>query len=134
MEVTFNMTNGNVFIEGVKISLGDDGEIIPKLRGFSKNLVNCNALGNEYLSAKKFSTLGSSALLVIHTKNRNVVSICILFDEIVFFDRTILESKIIKRFERKYGMAVGGSSSTVGEIGNFTWGKHIFLTIRAKAI
>jgi hypothetical protein len=120
MEVTFNLLSGKVLIEGVNISLTADGEIIQKFTGFH------NFSSSEYRSCNKFATLSASAELIVAVDQLSIVSICILFDWIVFFDRTLLESKIIRRFEKKYGATIKEVSSTTGEVGKFPWGDAYF--------
>jgi hypothetical protein len=93
MEVTFDLSSGNVLIEGVNISLTADGEIIPKFMGFHRSSSSSQTIQSEYRSCKKFTTLSSSADLIVAVDQLRLVSICILFDWIVFFDRTLLESK-----------------------------------------
>jgi hypothetical protein len=126
MEVTFDLSSGNVLIEGVNISLTADGEIIPKFMGFHKSSSSSQTIQSEYRSCKKFTTLSSSADLIVAVDQLRIVSICILFDWIVFFDRTLLESKIIRRFEKKYGATIMVVSSTTGEVGKFLWGDAYF--------
>ena len=122
MEVTFDLSSGNVLIEKVNISLSPNDEIISKFKGFYKFSSTSNKLEDEYRSLNKFRSLSSSADVTVVVDRLKIVSICILFDEIVFFDRTLLESKIIRRFEKKYGTKISGISSTIGEVGNFPWG------------
>jgi hypothetical protein len=126
MEVTFDLLNGNVLIEGINISLTADGEIIQKFTGFHKFSSTSQTTQSEYRSCNKFTTLSSSVDLIVAVEKLRIVSICILFEWIVFFDRTLLESKIIRRFEKKYGETIREVSSTTGEVGKFLWGDAFF--------
>jgi hypothetical protein len=126
MEVTFDLSSGKVLIEGVNISLTADGEIIPKFPGFHKSSSRSQTIQIEYRSCNKFTTLSSSADLIVAVDQLRIVSICILFDWIVFFDRTLLESKIIRRFAKKYGAKIREVSSTTAEVGKFLWGDACF--------
>jgi len=126
MEVTFDLSSGDVLIEGVNISLSANGEIIPKSMRFYKFCSSSQRLETEYRSCNKFMTLSSSADLIVSVDALRIASICILFDWIVFFDRTLLESKIIRRFEKKYGTTIREVSSTTGKVGKFLWGDAHF--------
>ena len=80
----------------------------------------------SFQSRRKFITLSAAASIVVDVTAGKIASICILFDEITFFEKSLLESKIIKRFEKKYGISVKVPSPTVGEVGNFAWGSAAF--------
>jgi hypothetical protein len=65
MDVIFGLSSGNVLIEGVNISLTADGEIIPKFTGFHKSSSSSQTIQSEYRSCNKFTTLSSSAGLIV---------------------------------------------------------------------
>lgn len=127
MEVTFNFPSGDVLIEKVRVSIDTSCQILPNLNGGFMALDKPDKVEGRYQSKRKLTTLSAGASIVVDVTAGKIASVCILFDEIIFFEKSILESKIIKRFEKKYGISVKGSSPTVGEIGNFSWGSASFL-------
>jgi hypothetical protein len=127
VEVTFDFSSGDVLIEKVKISIDISCQILPNLNGGFMALEKPDKVEGRYQSKRKFTTLSAEASIVIDVAARKIASVCILFDEVNFFEKSILESIIIKRFEKKYGISVKSHSPTVGEIGNFSWGSASFL-------
>ena len=126
MEVTFDFSSGDVLIEKVRISIDTSCEILPNLNGGFMALDEPDKIKRSFQSRQKFTTLSAEASLVVDVTAGKIASICILFDEINFFEKSILESKIIRRFEKKYGISVKIRSPSVGEIGNFAWGSAAF--------
>lgn len=127
MEVVMDFDNGNVVTDGVKISLGNDGGVFPKMTGEVRE-VNVSTQGEHIFNAnEKFNILGFGVSLAIRYNSHSIKSICIIFDDIEFFDQSLSESKIIKKFEREYGLDIEYSHPTFGRVGNFHWGEVCFL-------
>jgi hypothetical protein len=126
MEVTFDLFNGAVLIEGTVIALDHFGEISPKINGNFRQIPGSTTEERDFQSDRRFSLLSTQASIAIVADARKITSLCILFDDIIFFEKTLLESKIIERFERKYGIHFDGDSRSVAEIGKFSWGEGAF--------
>lgn len=126
MNIKFDFSDGSVFIESQKIDVGSFGKLsfpASKSRPISNSLK-----GNEkeWHFNRTFTTLSATGSLVVRGTPEKISSICFLFDEINFFGNSILESKIIKRFEKKYDIKVVSSHPSIAEIGPFYWGKAWF--------
>ncbi|MCU6432910.1 hypothetical protein LPB67_03855 [Undibacterium sp. Jales W-56] len=126
MNIKFDFSDGSVFIESQKInvdSLGKSSFPVSESRSISNSMK-----GNEkeWHFNQAFTTLSTTGSLVVRGTQEKISSICFLFDEINFFESSILESKIIKRFENKYDIKVISSHPSIAEIGSFYWGKAWF--------
>jgi hypothetical protein len=127
MNIKFDFSDGSVFIESQKIdvySLEKSSFPVSESRPISNSLK-----GNEkeWHFNQTFTTLSAKGSLVVRGTKEKISSICFLFNEINFFERSILESKIIQRFEKKYSINVVISHPSRAEIGSFYWGEACFL-------
>lgn len=127
MEANINFEDGEVFINGTKISLDEIGGVIPKLKGEVREANESTYVESIINFDERFTILGFSASIAIHYHSQSIKSICMLFNEMVFFDRTLMESKIIKKFEKKYSLDVESFHPAIAKIRNLTWGEACFL-------
>jgi hypothetical protein len=126
MEITFDLAKGDVLVDMKKFALIEGGKLLPDLNGNFRDLSISNKKESEVRFDRKFTLLNSSASLVLRMVPEQILDICILFDEVVFFDQTILESKIIQKFQKKYGERIESPHATVAKVGSFNWGQACF--------
>ena len=126
MNLNFDFLKGSIYVDGLKLEL-DDGGIPSQPLGrvalepeeFPENV-------RQWGFSEKAYVAGHAGSLVLRTLANKLVAACVQFEEINFFNRSILESKIIKRFEEEYKISVSGSRGVIGEIGTFAWGNAYF--------
>lgn len=127
MNIKFDFSDGSVFIESQKIDVDSLGKLSSPVFESRQILNSLKENVREWHCNRTFTTLSATGSLVVTSGQNNISSICFLFNEINFFERSILESKIIQRFEKKYSINVVSSHPSRAEIGSFYWGGACFL-------
>lgn len=122
MDVKFDLSSGAILVDGSVLRLDSDGGLNDPMRDMAFELKVTPDGSREWRFAEKCTTLNSHASMVIQANAMGIRSVSFLFDDIIFFSNSVLESKIIKRFDKKYNLTVTSSSRTVAVAGPFEWG------------
>jgi hypothetical protein len=124
--ISIDWQNGAVSVDQVPITLDGGGTSLSPVRTFAKPGKVLPSGITRYRSAQKASVCGFVADIVVDVKDGALVSIALLFELIEFFDRSILESKILKAIEKKSGLRANSSHPAVALLEPCPWGKAEF--------
>lgn len=123
--ISIDWQSGAVSVDQVQVALGGGGLLSPA-RTFAKP-IEVPSLGlTRYRSTQKANVCGFVADLVVDVEGPKLISIALLFELIVFFDRTILESRIVKAIEKKSGLRAISSHPATARLEPCPWGSAEF--------
>jgi hypothetical protein len=117
---------GTVSVDQLPVVLGSDGRSLSPARAFATPVDVMSSGIARYRSAQKANICGFAADLVTDVKDKKLVSIALLFDLIQFFDRSILESKILRAIEKKSGLRTNSSHPATARLEQCHWGSAEF--------
>lgn len=124
--IKLDLNQGSVYVDSVPIEVHEKDMLIGSIAKLCSPPTATTAGRTRYRLSKKISIFGQSADGVIEVADGMVFSVTFLFDLIEFFESTILESKIIKAFEKSLNLKFVSDHPSTAFLDPCEWGSVIF--------
>lgn len=124
--IKLNLNLGSVYFDSTPIEVDEHGILIASIAKLCSPPIKINQVQTRYRLLQKTSVCGQSADCVIEVSDGRILSVTFLFDLIIFFESSILESKIIKAFEKSFNLKFKSSHPSTAALESCKWGSAIF--------
>lgn len=124
--IKLDLTHGSIYINSTPIEANDQCILIDPIAKLCAPPMHRNQGQTRYRLLKKTSICGQSANCVIEVSDTAEFSVTFLFDFIEFFASSILESKIIRAFEKSLKLKFTSNHPSTAFLDSCKWGSAIF--------
>lgn len=124
--VNLDLGNGLVSVNSAPIAVDDKGTLAGSIAKLCSPPSYTDEGRTRYRLLGKASVCGKSADGVIEVDEGRVRSITFLFDLIEFFESSILESKVLKAFEKSLNLKFMSNHPSTAFSAPYEWGQAIF--------
>jgi hypothetical protein len=124
--IKLNLDQGSIYVDSAPIEINEKGVLIGPIAKLCSPPINTNQGRTRYRLLKKISVCGQSADCIIEAGDVRAFSIFFLFYLIEFFESSILESKIIRAFEKSSNLKFMSNHPSSAFLDSCKWGATIF--------
>ena len=124
--IKLDLRHGFIFIDSIPIAVDEKNILIKSIVKLCSAALQTDEGRTQYRLLRKASVCGESADVVIEVGEGRVCAVTFLFDLIEFFESSVLESKVIKAFEKSLNMKFISIHPSTAFLNSCKWGKAIF--------
>lgn len=120
--IKLDLNRGAVHIDSAPIHIDTEGGLVESIAKLCSPPIQIAQRGARYRLLRKVSVCGQAADCVIEVVDKAALAVTFLFDLIEFFESSILESKIIKRFEKSLDVKLTSNHPSSAFMDPCRWG------------
>jgi hypothetical protein len=120
------MKHGSVSIDSIPLELDKKNDLVGAIAKLCSPPMRIDEGQMRYRLLGKVSVCGKSANVVIEIREGRSLSVTFLFDLIVFFESSVLESRILKACERSSNVKFSSTHPSTAVLDPCTWGQARF--------
>lgn len=124
--IKLNLQNGSASVDSESIKVNEIGGLADSIAKLCSPPIYTDKGWARYRLLGKASTCGKSASCVIEIGEGRVCGLTLLFDLIEFFEFSVLESKVLKAFEKSLNLKFTSNHPSTAFLENCEWGRAIF--------
>ena len=124
--IKLDLNNGSAYVNSIPISIHENGTLIDSIAKLCSPPIHTAQGRCRYRMLRKVSVCGQLADSVIETGDRIAFAVSFLFDLSEFFESSVLESKIIKAFEKSFNLKFISSHPSTAFLDSCKWGSANF--------
>lgn len=124
--IKLDLNNGSAYVDSIPVSVREKGILIDSIAKQCSPPIHTPQGRIRYHILGKVSVCGQLADSVIETGDGMAFSVTFLFDLSEFFKSSVLESKIIKIFEKSFNVKFISSHPSTAFLDSCKWGSANF--------
>ncbi|MFS2022343.1 hypothetical protein [Massilia sp. CT11-137] len=124
--VKLDLKHGLVLVDSAPIKVGKNGVLSGSITKLCSLPIHTDEGRTRYRLLKKAGVCGKSADGVIEVAEGRVCAVTFLFDLIEFFESSVLESKVLKKFEKSLNLNFMSNHPSTAFLDCCEWGQVIF--------
>lgn len=124
--IKLDLNHGSIYVDSAPIEINDKCILIDPIAQLCSPPMHTSQGRTRYRLLTKTSVCGQSASCVIEVGDARKFSVIFLFDFIEFFAFSILESKIIRAFEKSLKLKFTSNHPSTAFLDSCKWGAAIF--------
>lgn len=124
--IKINFKNGSASVDSASIAVDEKGVLAGSIAKLCSAPIQTDEGRMRYRLSRKVSVCGRPADGVIEVAEGRVCAVTFLFDLIEFFESSILESKVLKAFEKSANLNLISNHPCSAFLDPCEWGRAIF--------
>lgn len=125
--IRLNSNHGSIYVDSALIEVRENGTLVGSIAKLCASPIHTTEGGTRYRLLRRISVFGQSADGAIEVGDGPAFSVTVLFDLIEFFEFSILESKVIRAFEKELNLKFMSDHPSTAFLDSCKWGNAIFI-------